>query len=1181
MILFLSNADSEILALRSVIEDLPPSFPKLRAINPTLLENIPDLDGINLVLVRLLGGRNAWEKPLDELVQRCNLEDKTLLIFGGESFPDAELAAMSNVASSIWAQAFEYLVQGGPQNIQSMLRFIVDTIWMEGFGFDPPITIDSSGVFSSRFIDPQAPTIAVIFYRAHLIAGNTTFISDLQDEIANLGANSISLYCYSLRPSENSGAQEVIDLLKDSQIDCVITTVLAAGGFQEDEWFETSLSQLNVPIVQGIVSMGSQQSWKDSSSGLSPIDVGMSVAIPEFDGRIISNAFSFKEVVDDGDELGSCITAYRTNLDRTSRVAGLAYRLAKLGHIRPKDKKIAIVLSAYPTKRSRIGNAVGLDTFASAIELLKKMSDEGYDINWIPQTSDELALRLADELTYESSSLTQKQLDSAPGRLDFSDYLQIFENLSPELKKLMEFDWGQAPGEIHYDQGQLIFSGLDLGGVFLAIQPPRGFGENPIAIYHSPELEPTHHYLGFYRWLDQIWKADAIIHLGKHGTLEWLPGKSLALSNSCATDACLGSVPLIYPFVVNDPGEGTQAKRRAHAIVIDHLPPPMTRADTYGDLAKLEFLLDEYAKFSSLDPTKLPSIQAELLQVIEKAQIHKDLSIELSKLKSLEVSNSDVLEQSSQEDFDDFILEVDGYLCELKDAQIRGGLHIFGQVPKGEILIDFVLSVTRIAQGEVPSLRVGVGQELGIDPFQNSIKDIDKIEKHCRELIQELERNNWKYQGSNPTLNWICSKLIPNLEQSVDEIGNTLAALDGKYIPPGPSGAPTRGMAHVLPTGRNFYSLDPKSIPSPFAYEVGKKLADSVVQRYLTEEGTYPKSVGIVLWGTAAMRTAGDDIAQALALMGVRPLWDETSARVVGLEVIPLEQLNRPRVDIVLRISGFFRDAFPHAINLLDEAVEIVANLEEDEKDNFIKSNGADDPRIFGSKPGNYGSGILALLESKNWRDDQDLAAVYQTWSGYSYGRKGMGMPAFESMKNRFASIEIAVKNQDNREHDIFDSDDYLQDHGGMIATIRSLSGSQPKAYFGDSSNPNIPKLRSLEQEVSRVIRSRVLNPKWIDSMKNHGYKGAFEMAATVDYVFGYDATAQVVQDWMYEEITQSYVADPQIRKFFEQSNPWALRSITEKLLEASQRKMWDASQESLQILQSALLEAEGWEESR
>jgi cobaltochelatase CobN len=460
-------------------------------------------------------------------------------------------------------------------------------------------------------------------------------------------------------------------------------------------------------------------------------------------------------------------------------------------------------------------------------------------------------------------------------------------------------------------------------------------------------------------------------------------------------------------------------------------------------------------------------------------------------------------------------------------------------------------------------LRDTVAARLGAG---ESRRELDTVHAECRRLLVGDAQPGSTAEAA--ILEWVHGVLGPALDRTPDEIGAVLAALDGRWVPPGPSGAPTRGMAHALPTGRNFYSVNPNSLPSRLAWEVGQGLAERLLERHLAETGGYPASVGLVVWGTAAMRTGGDDVAEALALLGVRPVWQPESGRVTGVELIPSGTLGRPRIDVVLRISGFFRDAFPRLITLLEEAVTLAGF-------------GDGDPRIYGAKPGAYGSGILPLLNSRDWRSDEDLAAVYLAWGGYSYGRAGMGVPAADAMRRRFASIDVAVKNQDNREHDIFDSDDYLQDHGGMIATVRALTGRSPRAVFGDSADPSRPRVRSLAEEVARVVRTRVVNPKWITAMTRHGYKGAFELAATVDYLYGYDATAHVVEDWMYERVTAAYIADPEIRKFLETSNPWALRAMAERLLEAAERGLWAASAGALETLRSAVLEAEGWEESR
>ncbi|HEV7888228.1 MAG TPA: cobaltochelatase subunit CobN, partial [Acidimicrobiales bacterium] len=645
MILVLTNADTELLALRTVLEGLPEGFPAVRAANPAALAEPPALDGVSVVLVRLLGGRRAWEGPFDGLREACLRLGVPLLAFGGEAAPDAELAALSTAPT---AQAFAYWRAGGLHNIEHLLRFVADTLLLGGFGFDPPVEVPAFGVLGHRPHDSKRPTVGVVFYRAHVLSGNTQFVDDLCDAIEAKGANAVAVYCYSLREDGPLG------LLERLRLDCLVTTVLAMGSADGDQWDASGLAALDVPVVQAVAATQPAEAWRASANGLAPIDVAMAVAIPEFDGRIVTVPFSFKEVVDDGDALGTPVTAYRTVPDRVARVAGVAVSLARLRHVEPADKRVAVVLSAYPTKQSRLGNAVALDTPASTIDLLHALADHGYKVERIPADGDALMHELADHLD--------------PSR--------------PTV--------------------------VDLGHVLVAIQPPRGFGDNPIAVYHSPDLPPVEQYVGFYRWLEEEWGAHAVVHAGKHGTLEWLPGKGVGLSGECWPDVVLGDLPLVYPFVVNDPGEGTQAKRRAHAVIVDHLLPPMTRADSYDDVAKLEGLLDEHAQVASLDPAKLPAIRAQVWDLLVQADLHRDLGLS---------------DMPGADEFDDLILHVDGYLCELKDAQIRGGLHTLGRPPEGEALVDLVLAMTRLPLGDVPPLR---------RETDGSLHDTDEAEAEAR-----------------------------------------------------------------------------------------------------------------------------------------------------------------------------------------------------------------------------------------------------------------------------------------------------------------------------------------------------------------------------------------------------------------------------------------------------------------
>ena len=965
----------------------------------------------------------------------------------------------------------------------------------------------------------------------------------------------------------------------------------------------------------------------------------MQVAIPEFDGRLIAVPFSFKEEGPDG------IGVYQADQERAARLAGIAVRHARLRRTPNAAKRIVLALSSYPTKHARVGNAVGLDTPASAVRLLRSMRDAGYDLgDGFPEDGDELIHALIAAGGHDTEWLTEEQLRAADVRIQQDTYRRWLTRIPNGLSRRIESHWGAPPGELYTDDGHIVLAALRFGNVVMMIQPPRGFGENPVAIYHDPELPPSHHYLAAYRWLDEEFGADAIVHLGKHGTLEWLPGKGLGLSAECAPDAVLGEVPLVYPFIVNDPGEGTQAKRRGHAVIVDHLVPPMARADTYGDMARLEQLLDEYATVAALDPVKLPVVRSQIWSLVRAAQLHHDLGVEQAPEAAA---------------FDDFVLHIDGYLCEVKDAAIRDGLHILGQAPAGEALINLVLVILRSAQvwggksGALPGLRAA----LGLAGEGASRGATDASEETARALVVAMAEAGWdparaagvcaavlgqagrgseagettgaaRVAGASDSaevggagrsaaagaaaavsdtaardvtavsdavardvtavLRFAAEEVVPRLAATSGEIDAVLHALDGGYVPAGPSGSPTRGLVNVLPTGRNFYSVDPKAIPSRNSWDTGRALADSLLARHLADEGAYPRCVGLTVWGTSAMRTQGDDIAEVLALIGCQPVWDDASRRVTGFEVLPLTELGRPRIDVTLRISGFFRDAFPHVIALLDEAIAMVAGLDEPAESNYLRAHAVADhgghgdwrratTRIFGSKPGAYGAGLLPLIDARNWRDDRDLAEVYAVWGGYAYGAGLDGRPARPDMEGAFRRIAVAAKNTDTREHDIADSDDYFQYHGGMVAMVRSLTGSNPAAYIGDSAVPDAVKTRTLAEETRRVFRARVVNPRWIAAMRRHGYKGAFELAATVDYLFGYDATAGVVADWMYEQLAVSYVFDPENRAFMEKSNPWALRGIAERLLEAADRGLWaEPDAKTIDQLQQVYLDLEG-----
>jgi cobaltochelatase CobN len=1257
VIVLLTTADTELLALRAARAVLPADFVAVHGVNPASWDAaaadaalLPLLDaGARCVALRLLGGRRAIPEAFDRVLALCRARGVAVVAWPGDRQPDPELSAVSTVPAEVVGSGFAYLLHGGAANMVELLRLLSDATCGTAYGCEPPRALpwdgryhpaapadsDAAAAWWESYLaaDDPRPVVGVLLYRAHWMTGNLAVIDALVAALEGAGARALPVYCYSLRTE--GGDPPAFAWLRDAsgatRCDAVISTLSFAMGELPTqgpqvaaEWSVSALERLGVPVLQAIAVTGSRARWAQRDQGLAPVDVVMNVALPEFDGRLVTVPVSFKETGSDG------AARYVPDVERVERCAALAVRFARLRRTPNATKRVAVVLSSYPTKNARVGNAVGLDTPASAVRVLAALRADGYDLGTepLPTDGDSLMHTLLARGGYDREYLTSEQLDLAAGWTSAADYASWFETIATETRERMRRTWGEPPGTLYHHRGGLAFAGLHFGNVLVCIQPPRGFGEDPAAIYHSPDLAPPHHYLAFYRFLRDQLRVDAVVHLGKHGTMEWLPGKALGLSAACFPDVCIADLPFFYPFVVNDPGEGTQAKRRAHACIIDHLIPPVSSADAYGPIVAVEQLMDEYYNAQALDPEKLPVIQERIWEAVRSANLDSDLG-----------------EAQRPHDFDDFLLRMDGYLCEIKDAQIRSGLHILGAAPEGEALVDMMLAFARPTDDGVPGLAESLSRAFDLDysallsdrgaPLAASAHSaapllpwcagpprvagdlIEALHALARDLIAQVAAADFDPDAATRLVHAVCSGrgadaavhslhnlctvLWPTIRRTSDELTNLLLGLRGGYVPAGPSGAPTRGMTHVLPTGRNFYSVDPKSLPTETSWGVGQQLATAVVDRHVADTGAPPRTVGIVVWGTSAMRTGGDDIAQALSLLGVRPVWTRENRRVSGLQVIPLAELGRARVDVVLRVSGFFRDAFPNLIHLFDEAVRLVAALDEPDDLNPIAvrvrteagrlvAHGVDAAsalerasyRVFGSRPGAYGAGVLPLLDSGNWRDEGDIAAVYTAWGSYAYTRAQYGVAAEEEFRDNFAQIAVAIKNQDNREHDIFDSDDYLQYHGGMIACVRALTGTAPRAYFGDSADPSRARVRLLDEEARRVFRARVVNPKWMEGMRRHGYKGAFEMAATVDYLYGYDATAGVVDDWMYAQVADEYLFDQTSQDFLRRSNPWALKAMAERLLEAAARGLWgDADEDRLRHLRMLAAEIDAELEGR
>ena len=1346
----LTHAPSDLTVLHSALAQMPQDFPPVAGVNLQALESETQLSEMlaheladaRIIILRVLG-RLGSVSGFAELVRHAQRQGCHLIAVSGTGEPDPELAAVSTVPPDVLQQALAYFQAGGSLNLAQLLRYLSDHFLLTGYGYEAAQALPEHGIYHPdlpegagiedwlALRDPERPSVGIVFYRAHWMSGNTRFVDAMMDALEKQDMNVLPVFTSSLRAGNEGGtalptALRYFGSEQGTHVDVLINTTsfamgeITPGGSTPAGWSVAALEQLNVPVLQAMTSGMMLGQWQQSTRGLNPLDAAMNVALPEFDGRIITVPVSFKAKAAG---MPNEVVEYEPLPDRMMRVAGLAARFARLKWLSNADKRVAFIFTNSNSKAAQIGNAVGLDAPASLIHILHAMQDAGYRIADLPETGTALIHALVDRCAYDNTYLTTEQLAHAVGRVSAETYQAWFDELPQEMQQKMTAQWGAPPGEAYLHDGHLALAGLELGNAFVALQPPRGYGMDPDAIYHQPDLPPTHHYYALYRWLRDEWQADAIVHVGKHGTLEWLPGKGVGLSENCFPDALLGDLPLFYPFIINDPGEGAQAKRRAHAVVVDHLTPPMTTADTYGALAQLTQLVDEYYQVEILDPAKLPLLQQQIWELVKQTNLDADLQARLlhhdhDHEHGHEHGHShdhhdhghhhgdhdhhhhddelpEVLTTMGGSDVAHLIEDLDGYLCELGAAQIRDGLHTLGQAPEGEQLVDMLVSLTRLPNQDIPGLQEEVARLFGLKldmlledkgrrvNVESSLSRLsgraivtradalEAIDTLNRTLFTELQTRNYLPESVdevlrqvftgldneevakpllqpavrpratsflqaakrpikvrtetvavalNPVsdaldrfgplrrvLGFACRELVPKLALATDEIDNLLNGLAGGYVPAGPNGSPTRGMAHILPTGRNFYSVDPRSVPSQSAWHVGQQLAHEVLTRHLRETGAYPESVAISIWGTSAMRTHGDDVAQILALLGVRPTWRPENRQLTGVEVIPLAELKRPRIDVTTRISGFFRDAFPQLIDLIDDAINAVVKLDEPLEQNFVRKHylaelgewigkglSEDEAssraryRIFGAKPGSYGAGILPLIQEKNWQTDADFAEAYINWGGFAYTRGAQGLGANqgtdqrEAFRVRLSGVQVALHNQDNREHDIFDSDDYLQFHGGMIATIRALTGQQPRHYFGDSHDPSRAQVRDLKEETLRVFRSRVINPKWIASIQRHGYKGGLELTATVDYLFGYDATAQVMDDWMYEQVAETYAFDPQMQQFLQEANPWAQNAIAERLLEAANRGMWsEPKPQTLEALQQLYLNSETLLEAR
>lgn len=1224
-LVILCSGDSHLALLAETAEQLPAHFPSVRLANPMQVQNHASVDvyvdqvlrHAKVILVSLHGGVGYWRYGVEQLVELAE-GGVELILVPGDDRPDPELTDLGTVRGEQAERLWHFLRQGGKANAVNLFNCLASQWLGCDYPWDEPQPLPRTAVYhpakaTARLEDwyaewnPEHPVAPLLFYRSHLQAANTAFIDVFCQRLQACGLNPLPIAVASLK--ERACLDQVEAWLDEVQAEVVINTT----GFALSSPEQPNLRPLrrDVPVLQAICAQDNQPGWEQSEQGLGARDLAMHIALPELDGRIITRPVSFKDLAWRSERSQSDVVCYRAHPERMDFVAELARRWVTLARLDNQEKRVALVLANYPTRDGRIGNGVGLDTPGAALNILEALQAQGYPVAGLPETGTELIHQLLGGVTNDLDHLDQRPCAQS---LALADYQRAFAALPETNQRAVLERWGPPEQDPMFRSGRMMVAGLRYGLTFVGIQPARGYQVDHSAVYHDPDLVPPHGYLAFHFWLRNGYAADAVIHVGKHGNLEWLPGKGVGLSAECWPDALLGPLPNIYPFIVNDPGEGAQAKRRTQAVIIDHLMPPLTRAETYGPLRHLEQLADEYYEAQLLDPRRARELQRDILELVKTHHIDRELQLE-----------------GQMEDAAVWLPRLDTYLCDLKESQIRDGLHVFGQSPQGRLRSDTLLALLRVARGDGRGGNASLIRELakalalGFDPLDcdlgqawegprpNLLTQLDaSLWRTCGDTRERLELlalslieqalmgtvalpDEAQWEAVRAVLRTLIEQVAPDLDACGGaEIDGLLAALAGRFVPAGPSGAPSRGRLDVLPTGRNFYTVDVRNLPTATAWRLGFASANLILERHLQDHGDHLRQLGLSVWGTATMRTGGDDIAQAMALMGVRPVWATGSQRVDDFEILPLSLLDRPRVDVTLRVSGFFRDAFGNLIRLFDAAVQAVAALDEPDDQNPLAARvraerqalleaGVEAEqaarqagwRVFGAKPGAYGAGVQNAIDGRLWHSRDDLAEVYLNHGGYAYGVADEGTPARAAFVQRLAQVQAVLQNQDNHEHDLLDSNDYYQFQGGMLAAAETLAGTSRASYHGDHSQADRPRVRTLKEELNRVIRARALNPKWIDGAKRHGYKGAFELAATVDNLFAFDATTHLIDDHHYQGLADAYVLDPTTRDFMREHNPEALRDLTERLLEAQQRGLWQEPGDYRESLEQQLLAGE------
>ncbi len=1002
-------------------------------------------------------------------------------------------------------------------------------------------------------------------------------------------------------------AEVGIELLKgvDLVINCESSFLLQipiAG-----ETGSTILEELDVPIIQTVYSGSrTEEEWRGNPQGIHPSSQVYWVAQPEFNGTIEPVIICARDEESED--------KYGLRKPIPERVNFLLDRVCawlKLGRLPVHKRRVTFLLHKNPCAgvEASVAGGAGLDTLESVARVMHQMEEKGYSISNCPENGKELIDIIMDRKAIsEFRWTTVDEIVKKGGAIDFIDvdkYNQWLGDLPHNAREKMISGWGEPPGEGMVHDGKIVVTGINFGNVNVLVEPKRGcYGARcdgkVCKILHDPNIPPTHQCLATYKWVQE--NSDVIISVGTHGYIEFLPGKGVGLSNECFPEIIVGDRPHLYIYTVKNNSEGILAKRRAYATLVDHMGPVMQPSGLYDELEEIEELLGQYAHAKNQNEENRQQVIFE--QVLALAE------------------KTNLIDQEKEIAPDVLVEQLHGKLSLFRETQIKDGLHILGQTHDEDQMANMLVSIMRF-DGDRPSIRrlilelmgykyeeiiekkdgglLDKSTKLAFELVKRGLRDSTSVKEDILEVVEV--KNADRIEDLVELITWAIDSLAPKLKMTAREIPQLLRGMDKKYIEPGASGLLTRGKIDVLPTGRNFYSIDTRTIPTRAAWEVGVKMADNLLHKYLHQEVNYPENIGMVLWAIDTYRADGEQIAQILYLMGARPVWTE-SGIVKGTELISLKELKRPRIDVTIRTSGIFRDTLPHLIELIDETIIKIASLNEREKYNYIKkhvnkyrekekaiSKGAFDKekvdrlatyRLFSARPGAYGGGGVSLMVAASaWETMSDLGEQYIEKGGYAYGKGAWGEISHKEYADRLSTVDATFHKLASDESDPLDCCCFYDFHGGMYAAVKTVSGNEPKVYWGDTSEPQHPDTRDMKDEMERIARTKLLNPKWIEGMKRHGYKGAGDIAKRVGRVYGWDASAEVVADWIFDDITSTFVINEENRKFFEENNPWALEEMARRLLEAEKRGVWKADPEVLEELKEYYLEIEGWMEEK